>query len=486
MLNDTLVTQLFSIHCFNAIQKDKKCIDLEVSYYMVCKTAVESSSKRMSKHLDTRQTRQSADKCSQFQRKIMHPDLPYRMNQPISTDPGVTPELLHSFGMKRLYNKTCWYVPIYSRRCGHLSYYYSITATECKDHCLKNRLCYTAQFYPGNLIWPSDDRPVCFLFPLGVRLCPWNGAEFMTSLTATEKSQIKMIECTKPKCTHDKDTCTDVNAPGRSWFDAWCDYNWRYNEGLYHYECTACEFIYEPEDCESSVSCLNACFAIQNSFQYEKRLIRPHPTDFNLTADYSFVLSKWGSFFYKYYGNTIKVNRTEAHHLCEKDNAYLPVPLSSEEDKFLLTLGMRYNWTAVQVQRKTWLGISRANKKTWKTDSGNDVNWFNWSKDEPDIDSETKNGVVLDYGGKWLSRDQAQKAYVICWFIHERYQASVDTTSAPTTSSITTETSETSTKIATTSTNDSSKAILILQNTLSYNQPMLVTFDGKKNFHFEN
>lgn len=163
--------------------------------------------------------------------------------------------------------------------------------------------------------------------------------------------------------------------------------------------------------------------------------------------------------------------------------------------------------TAVQVQRKTWLGISRTNKKTWKTDSGDDVNWFNWSKDEPDIDSETKNGVVLGHGGKWLSRDKAQTAYVICWFIHERYQTSVDATSATTSSittetleisattsattsttsaSITTETSETSTKIATTSTNDSSKAILILQNTLSYNQPMLVTFDGKKNFHFEN
>ena len=172
----------------------------------------------------------------------------------------------------------------------------------------------------------------------------------------------------------------------------------------------------------------------------------------------------------------------EAHQLCEKDNAYLPVPLSSEEDKFLLTLGMRYNWTAVQVQRKIWLGISRTSRKTWKTDSGNDVNWFNWSKDEPDIDSETKDGVVLGHGGKWLSRDKAQKAYVICWVIHERYQASissVDTTSATTTSSTTTETSKTSTTIATTSTEGSSNAVLILQN-LSHNQPMLVTFDGKK------
>ena len=228
-----------------------------------------------------------------------------------------------------------------------------------------------------------------------------------------------MIECTKPKCLHDKDSCKDYWAPRKSWFDAWCDYNWQYTEGLYHYECRSCEFIHEPEHCKSSVSCLNACFGIRNSLEYETRLIRPQPNDYNLPSDYTFVSTTWGSFFYKYHG-WLKTTRAEAYQLCQNDNAVLPVPLSWNENKFLLTLGMRYRWVGVQIRQYLWLGITGMKKTNWTTDNGSDVKWFNWRKNAPDNNAET--GVVLGYDGQWDDRDKNQKHYVLCWYIYERYQ----------------------------------------------------------------
>ena len=109
---------------------------------MICETKIESSETQMELNdFKSRKKRFARDKCSQFDRKIENQGLPYRMNQQISTDPSVTPDLLHSFGMERQYNKTCWYVELYRRRCGHLKYYRteSITADECKEKCLRKR-----------------------------------------------------------------------------------------------------------------------------------------------------------------------------------------------------------------------------------------------------------------------------------------------------------------------------------------------------------
>ena len=389
---------------------------------MTCETEIKSSSDQIeSNSIKSRKKRMSENKCSQFERKIMNPNLPYRMNQKISTDPIVTPDLLQDFGMKRLYNKTCSFVQIYKRRCGDFRRYREISPDECMKKCLENRKCYTSQYFPGNRIWKSDDRSVCFLFPLGVRDCPWAGGEDMTNLTPEERSQIKMIECTKPKCSdsNDTETCKDVWSSGHSWFDAYCDYNWRYHEGIYHYECTSCEYIYTVQDCESSVSCLNACFGIRNLFEYEARLTHPKPEDYNLTSEYKFASTTWGSVFYRLHPE--KLDRMQAQQLCEYENAFLPVPLSEQENNFLLTLGMRHNWIGVQVQRKTWLGILGTSQKYWRRDNGNDVNWFNWEKNEPNTDIEAEVGVVIMHNGQWTTRPKHHLRYVACWYIHERY-----------------------------------------------------------------
>lgn len=132
---------MFSIHCFNALQKDQKCIDLEVSYYMVCETKIESNEIQIEPNdLSSRKKRLAGDECTQFDRTIVNQNLPYRMNQQISTDPSVTPNLFHSFGMERQYNKRCWYVQHYRRRCGHLKYHRSITPDECKEKCLREKI----------------------------------------------------------------------------------------------------------------------------------------------------------------------------------------------------------------------------------------------------------------------------------------------------------------------------------------------------------
>lgn len=363
------------------MQKDKKCIDLEVSYYMKCETEIvkneidESSRKR----------RNSEEECLE---SVRAESLPYRFNEEIMVEPAVTPKLLSNFGMSRSYNKTCFFIDeeLYRRKCGHLNPYYrsmSMTADKCRNKCLENRLCHTAQFYPGNVIWPTNDKPVCFLFPLGVRDCPWNGGEKMRNIDPVIKSQIKMIECTKPQCHYDEDNCKNVNAPGSTWFEAWCDYNWRYSQGLYHFECNSCQRFFEPEDCQSSIFCLSACFGWHTLSDLESKLKRPKPEDFNLSSDYAFVFTSWGSFFYKYHGDQTKVNKKKAEEICENENSYLPVPLSAEENKFLLTLGMRHNWLALQIHKPIWLGITETADQQWVTDHGDGVNWFNWNKDEP-------------------------------------------------------------------------------------------------------
>lgn len=315
-------------------------------------------------------------------------NLPYRINEEIIAEPEVTPELIESFGMSRLYNKTCSYVQLYRRRCGHFKYYrsMSMTAEKCRNKCLENPLCHTAQFFPGNVVWKPNDNPVCILFPLGVRDCPWNGVEKMTNIDPVIKSQIKMIECTKPQCHYDEDNCRNINAPGATWFEAWCDYNWRYSQGLYHYECNSCQRFSEPEDCHSSIFCLSACFGWHTLSDVESKLTRPKPEAFNLSSDYEFVFTTWGSFFYKYHGDQLYVNKKMAEEICENENSFLPVPLTAEENQFLLTLGMRHNWLAVQIHRKIWLGITETADKQWLTVQGNSVKWFNWSEDEPKND----------------------------------------------------------------------------------------------------
>jgi len=140
---------MLSIHCFNALQKNNKCIDLEVSYYMICETKIESNDIQMeSNNLYLRKKRLARNECSQFDREIVNTDLPYRLNQQISTDPSVTPDLLQSFGLHRQYNKTCWYTQLYRRRCGHLKYYQSrsLTAEECKEKCLRTKKYYGFHF----------------------------------------------------------------------------------------------------------------------------------------------------------------------------------------------------------------------------------------------------------------------------------------------------------------------------------------------------
>ena len=401
-----------SVHCFNAFQNNGKCIDLEVSYYMRCKTKIERSK------LKSRNKREIDEpSCAKF--KIASSNIPYRLNEDISSEPNINPDLLNAFGMTRLYNKTCSYSTFYRRLCGHLKQYNSdsITADECLTKCLENEKCHRAQYYPGNFIWAGNDNPVCFLFPLGVRDCRWNGGETMSSIDPVIKSQIKMIECTRPQCVNNEDTCLHANSQG-TWFDSWCDYNWLYDKGLYHYECKSCEPFVEPEDCKNSVSCLSSCFGIFSFPVLQARLRRPEPEDSNLPSDYAFVLTTWGSFFYKYYDN--KVTMRDAQNLCRNDNASLPIPLSKEENKFLLTLGMRYDWEAVEVMRSIWLGIITFDQ-VWTTLDGNTVNWFNWMKNRPQNSLSDELAVVLFYNEEWMDLKQTQKTFVVCWKIYERY-----------------------------------------------------------------
>ena len=403
------------MHCFNAFQENEKCIDLEVSYYMRCETKIES---RESKIRHRRQNNYNS--CSKL---TSAPSvLPYRMNEDISSEPNVSPELLDSFGMTRLYNKTCSYSSFYRRRCGDMKIYRekSMTADKCLMKCLEDDKCHRAQYFPGNVIWPSDDNPVCGLFPLGVRECQWAGGESMSHIDPVIKSKIKMIDCTPPKCIDDKDNCLNAFNSRGSWFDAWCDYKWLFNNGLYHYECKSCEYYYEPEDCKNSVSCLSSCFGINQLAVLQARLRRPRPEEVNLPSDYDFVLTSWGSFFFKYYGNETKVGLMDAHNLCRNENASLPIPMSEKENQFLLTLGMRYNWLAVQVQRKIWLGIVTVNQE-WRTLDGNIVNWFNWAKDKPSNGLNETLGVALNYDRKWYDRTSSQQAFVVCWKVYEKY-----------------------------------------------------------------
>ena len=405
---------ILSVHCFNALQEDQKCIDLEVSYYMRCETKVRPSK------LHTQNKRQN-NQLSCPKLESTHITLPYRMNANISSEPIVNDEILDDFGMIRLYNKTCSYSTFYRRRCGHMKYYRttSMTADECLKKCLENDKCHRAQYFPGKAIWASIDIPVCFLFPLGVRECQWAGGETMSEFDPEIKSQIKMIDCTRPKCNGHKDNCLHATSQG-TWFDAWCDYNWLFDKGLYHYECNSCEYFFEPEDCKNSISCLSSCFGILTLPILQARLIRPKPENFNLPSDYKYVLTTWGSFFYKYYGDETIVKRIDAQNLCQSENASLPVPLSNDENKFLLTLGMRYNWLAVQVQRKIWLGISTKDQE-WTTNDGNIVTWFNWGKNRPLNSLSDEIGVTLGHDEKWYDRTSKQEGYVVCWKIYERY-----------------------------------------------------------------
>ena len=110
----------------------------------------------------------------------------------------------------------------------------------------------------------------------------------------------------------------------------------------------------------------------------------------------------------------------DAQNLCRNDNASLPIPLSKEENKFLLTLGMRYDWEAVEVMRSIWLGIITFDQ-VWTTLDGNTVNWFNWMKNRPQNSLSDELAVVLFYNEEWMDLKQTQKTFVVCWKIYERY-----------------------------------------------------------------
>ena len=71
----------------------------------------------------------------------------------------------------------------------------------------------------------------------------------------------------------------------------------------------------------------------------------PDPSNYDLTSDFNYAKTSWGSLFYLILGNE-RLNRLEAKNACEKNNASLPVPFTSDENDFYTDLGSKQIQTA--------------------------------------------------------------------------------------------------------------------------------------------
>ena len=343
-------------------------------------------------------------------------NFPYTINQDLSEDSNVSelsiPAILEDLSIQRRENRSCWFVETEMSKCEYLERFVcdSMSPDQCRTRCLENRLCHTARLFSGFSISSSTESGVCFLFTLGARECQLNDSEIFNHLDANRKLHNDYIQCTKPRCLNDDASCLDLTSPETSWYQPFCDYNWRFDEGFYNYACESCEFFVEPEDCKNSLSCLRKCFGINSLIDLTSILSqRARPEEFNLPSEYLFVYSSWGSFFYKYHGDHM-MSRTDAQKLCHQENAELATPLSIDENKFIATLGLRDKWSILNKNHEIWLGF-RESELT--TEDGNDVSWINLQG--------LQRGVVMSHDSKLFFRDSSQNAFVFCWKIHNRY-----------------------------------------------------------------
>lgn len=68
----------------------------------------------------------------------------------------------------------------FQRYCGNpVRVTYDESMERCRQRCNDNALCHVAHWHPPKQIWKTVDKPVCWMFPMGTKVCPWKGGELI-------------------------------------------------------------------------------------------------------------------------------------------------------------------------------------------------------------------------------------------------------------------------------------------------------------------